>query len=307
MSSVIMARNCAMSARSQAACRLTKLVREASRKPATSNPCGTPQEGVPGRLDPSSLPERSASANRLASNDMDCRSHGRADASLPTFWGLYSRTDEPLAWPAPAPCNASGLLVETSRVCRLRITQAATATPLSTISPINNTLANTSPRPSVDANHANPRPAAKPPSTPVQALGCAAAAPLDAASAGEAAGACGDVAACPAAGGCCATWPDCLPTDSPPPNRLAAMDGCATSASPHINNDTSHFMICPLSTHLFWPDRRAIRRSPQHLVPTCSATTPPVRLCTSTCPKPAVFMICFSSSCAGCMRIDSAR
>src|SRR3954463_315134 len=29
----------------------------------------------------------------------------------------------------------------------------------------------------------------------------------------------------------------------------------------------------------------------QHLMPTCRATTPALRLCTSTCPKPAVFII----------------
>ena len=45
----------------------------------------------------------------------------------------------------------------------------------------------------------------------------------------------------------------------------------------------------------------------QHRIPTCSATTPAARLCTSTWPKPAVFIIAFSVSWSGCMRIDSAR
>ena len=48
-------------------------------------------------------------------------------------------------------------------------------------------------------------------------------------------------------------------------------------------------------------------RAVQHLIPTCSATTPALRLCTSTWPKPAVFIIAFSVAWSGCMRIDSAR
>ena len=47
--------------------------------------------------------------------------------------------------------------------------------------------------------------------------------------------------------------------------------------------------------------------SHQHLIPTCSATTPALRLCTSTCPKPALFIIALSSACPGCTRMDSAR
>ena len=37
----------------------------------------------------------------------------------------------------------------------------------------------------------------------------------------------------------------------------------------------------------------------QHLIPTCSATTPALRLWTSTWPKPAVFIIALSSACVG--------
>ena len=50
--------------------------------------------------------------------------------------------------------------------------------------------------------------------------------------------------------------------------------------------------------------RRAIA---QHLIPTWSATTPALRLWTSTWPKPAVFIIAFSVAWSGWTRIDSAR
>ena len=45
----------------------------------------------------------------------------------------------------------------------------------------------------------------------------------------------------------------------------------------------------------------------QHLIPTCRATTPALRLWTSTWPKPAVFIIAFSVAWSGWTRIDSAR
>src|SRR4051794_404685 len=54
-------------------------------------------------------------------------------------------------------------------------------------------------------------------------------------------------------------------------------------------------------------DKYAYPRGGQHLIPTCNAPTPALRLCTSTCPTPAVFIIALSSACPGCMRIDSAR
>lgn len=55
------------------------------------------------------------------------------------------------------------------------------------------------------------------------------------------------------------------------------------------------------------PVGRRPRPAAQHLMPTCRATTPPVMLCTSTWPNPAVFIMALSVAWSGCMRIDSAR
>ena len=45
----------------------------------------------------------------------------------------------------------------------------------------------------------------------------------------------------------------------------------------------------------------------QHLTPTCSATMPPARLCTSTCAKPEFCIMALSVAWSGCMRMLSAR
>ena len=155
---------------------------------------------------------------------------------MPTLAGLYCAGAEmgaelgvlpaPAELPAPppafAPSKANGerLGVAPWPCCcaRLRMNQ-----PMAIITPSANRpnirmLPKASPMPSECASQAKPKPAAKPPSmAPHGFFG---------ATAGAAAGAAGLAAFCaaPPAGAAsfCVTLLDCLPTDFPPPRRLAA-------------------------------------------------------------------------------------
>ena len=127
MSSVIMARRRGMSERSQASCRVTKLRLAAVRKPSVSKSAGTPHPCDPDSAEPIMEPPV---AGRAGSTGALLRSQGRADASLPTWSGLYCR-GMPRGTPAPAPSKASGLATaleaEAARLRRIMPTTAITA------------------------------------------------------------------------------------------------------------------------------------------------------------------------------------
>ena len=101
MPSVIMERSVAMSERSQAACKVTKLRLAADTKPSASKPAGMPQfcEPAEARTDHHARPWAGE-----ASNAMLLRSQGRADASLPTFQGMvWAPALPPQGWKPQRP------------------------------------------------------------------------------------------------------------------------------------------------------------------------------------------------------------
>ena len=67
------------------------------------------------------------------------------------------------------------------------------------------------------------------------------------------------------------TLVDCLPMDAPPPRRLADTS-CDAIAMAHTNSTDNSFMTVPST------DRLQSLPHTQHLMPTCNATTPAVRL-----------------------------
>src|SRR6478736_1455814 len=79
---------------SRSSCRVTKLRLAAARKPSVSKPDGMPHDCEPPRAEPIMLPPASAAEPcwadaALVSKAAPWRSHGRAEASLPTLLGLY--------------------------------------------------------------------------------------------------------------------------------------------------------------------------------------------------------------------------
>ena len=161
-----------------------------------------------------------------------------------------------------------------------------------------------SPKPSDDASQAKPKPAARPPSMAPQGREACCAAP---AWLGRLAVLAFWLVAWLALRGACAgcagvlrciTLVDCLPNDPPPPKRLAqASDAVNATVSAIIT--VKYFMLLALSclqSKHHW-----------HLMPTCSAVMPALRLCTSTCPKPASLSMPRRVSWSGCMRMDSAK
>ena len=86
MLSVIMARKAAISARSQAACKLMKFCLAADTKPCTSKSAGMNQFWLPPiKEEPIRTPGRVG----VLSKFVPFCSHGRAEASLPILAGLY--------------------------------------------------------------------------------------------------------------------------------------------------------------------------------------------------------------------------
>ena len=238
-----------MSARSQASCRLTKLRLAAARKPSESKPAGMPQFCEPASAEPMTTPLPAPPFGRLLdSGAAPARSHGRAEASLPTWSGLYWRAmGADMGDGAPAPWKASGLLAAAPAAgLRERITMLNTTKPASTSKAISRNCPNAAPRPSEFASQARPRPAARPPSMAPQGFLGAAAAPAAAGAAGFAAAALAG-AACvappPGAASRCVTLPDCRPMDEPPPRRLASASRLPSARTPTRTTDQSFIML----------------------------------------------------------------
>ena len=183
---------------------------------------------------------------------MPPRSHGRADASLPTLSGLYWRGMRASAAGAePAPWKAKGdAFTGAPADLRARMTMPTTTMTTSASRAISRNWPNSAPRPSELASQARPRPAARPPSMAPQGFLGAAAAVLGAA-AGLAAvvPAAFCVGAAGAAGGVAAsrwvTLLDCLPMDLPPPRRRASASRCTTANMATKTTDHSFIMASP--------------------------------------------------------------
>src|SRR5574343_249815 len=239
MVSVIIERSRPMSERSQASCKVMKLRLAASTKPATSKSAGMPQPCAP-----PCTPRRPApimepvSAGAVLSKWVDWLSQGRAEASLPTFSGLYCLKDAGWSAVAPAPWYA----IWGAAGARRRMTMPMTAMTTMASSITISTLPKASPKPSEWASQARPRPAARPPSMAPQGfLGAACAGAV--ADLGVVAGAACCVGATGACGRTASRWvtlPDCWPTDLPPPRRRAAsalrLPRARTPASMRVRN-----------------------------------------------------------------------
>ena len=249
-----MARSDAMSERSQADCSVTKLRLAAVRKPSVSKPSGTPQFCEPARAEPICTPEPEA----RAAGWWFC-SQGRAEASLPTFSGLYWRASGALSTlppilPAPAGAafwKAKGLddaCCAPADARRERMTMPTTTMMTRASRPISRNWPKAAPRPSELASQARPRPAAKPPSMAPQGFlaGAAAGAVAGLPAAFCVAAFCGGVFCVGArAASRCVTLLDCLPTDPPPPMRLASAVPWTTTSIATKTIDHSFFMSSP--------------------------------------------------------------
>ena len=251
------------SPRSQALCSVTKLRLAAARKPSVSKPSGIPQFCEPVSAEPITTPPATAPpaiCGRAASNAAPWLSQGRAEASLPTFSGLYWRATG-ASTGAPAPWNAKGAPPAAAGL-RERMIMPITAKAARASKAISKILPNAAPRPSEWASHARPRPAAKPPSMAPQGfLGAAAGAGLAAGVAGLAAFCA--VAFCVGAAGVeggvlASRWVtllDCLPMDLPPPMRRASASIWAIASMATRTTDHKFFM----SISAFYKESRGIQ------------------------------------------------
>ncbi|MNS96802.1 hypothetical protein D3C72_1311170 [compost metagenome] len=178
-------------------------------------------------------------------------SQGRADASLPTFSGLYWRATgaDSGAWGValPAPWKAKGELpAGAAAPLFLRMMKPTIASTAMMAKPTSSMLANASPKPRLCASQARPRPAAKPPSMAPQGfLGAACGVAFGVA--GRCA--CWAGAAWPGAwegvAWRCVTLLDCCPTDLPPPMRLASASTCTNASRTTRATDHSFIIFAP--------------------------------------------------------------